>query len=521
MTDGITYRDAHCTEPPDPGGSRAPASLVRRIALILALFFQISIQASTASAADHQGIDELLGDWTLTVSMEQLSGGPIRTTEILSMRREGNVLVATLTLASGVRPVSDLAYRDGTLTFTAPTRAPGATEPLSPRAQRMIGPTLHYEATVHNGYLEGFKRAYFGAAEFTGVMAGSNITPERIAAPAFEATRTDGETFTFLREETFSIGGQEHTVRIYRSNLFAAVLGLGPEESDIAAEFVLVPDGRFLMGTTAETRAQMKGTFATADLMKDEGPQREVRIESFLLARTELTQKLWRGLAHLSGLPRNPSLFQHGGDYAPVEQISWNQSQLWLIGVNDSYDLDLRLPSEAEWEYAARAGTTTPLYNGKFPGSARRTPTVDEIAWYLGNSSAGYPVPQNPARSIGPHPVGEKTPNAFGVYDILGNVYEWVADIAHGSYVGAPTDGRPWRGGETVSGTLLNGPAPQGPLISARDHTYVPGRIRRGGSWRNWPYNVRAGVRAYRGPNFTDGNNGIRVASDVPFGLEQ
>jgi formylglycine-generating enzyme required for sulfatase activity len=99
-------------------------------------------------------------------------------------------------------------------------------------------------------------------------------------------------------------------------------------------------------------------------------------------------------------------------------------------------------------------------------------------------------------------------------------VYEWVADIAHGDYEGAPGDGRPWRGGETVHGTLLNGPVTsQGPIVSARDHTYVPGRIRRGGSWRNLPYNTRAAIRAYRGPNFSDGNMGFRVAVSVPEGL--
>jgi formylglycine-generating enzyme required for sulfatase activity len=271
--------------------------------------------------------------------------------------------------------------------------------------------------------------------------------------------------------------------------------------------------------------------FATPDLMKDEGPQREVSIVPFLLARTEVTQAIWRGLAHLVGLPRDPSMFEHAGDRAPVEQVSWNHAQLWLTGVNDAFDLDLRLPSEAEWEYANRAGTTTPLYNGKYPDNERLfCPAVDEIAWYFGNASADYPgayatreyASEDDPEAVGTQTVGGKKPNAFGLYDTLGNVYEWVADIAHGDYEGAPDDGRPWRGGETVHGSLLNGPVTaQGPIVTARDHTYVPGRIRRGGSWRNLPYNTRAAIRAYRGPNFSDGNNGFRVAVSVPEDLPE
>jgi len=491
--------------------------------VVLACSFVLA--ASTVVGAAPGNIEELLGEWTLAVDQERLSGGPATAEEVLRLRLEDGVLEGTLTLASGARPVNGLTYSEGTLTWTAPARAPGATEPKSERERIFVGPTLYYEAKVHDGYLEGFKRAYFGASEFTAVKAGSGVTPPQIAAPSAAAAAPGGEPFTFLREETFAIGGQTHTVRVYRCNLFAAVLGLAPGETDIAVEFVLIPGGSFLMGTAPETRERVSGFFATPELMKDEAPQREVSIDPFLMARTEVTQAIWRGLAHLVGLPREPSMFEHAGDRAPVERVSWNHALLWLRGVNDAYDLELRLPSEAEWEYGTRAGTTTPLYSGKYPDNS---PALDEIAWYYGNSIAEYPgaydtgpyASEGAPESVGTQPVGGKKPNAFGLYDTLGNVYEWVADIAHGDYVGAPSDGRPWRGGEFVPGTLLNGPVTsQGPIVTARDHSYVPGRIRRGGSWRNMPYNTRAAIRAYRGPNFSDGNNGFRGAVSVPDDL--
>jgi formylglycine-generating enzyme required for sulfatase activity len=124
---------------------------------------------------------------------------------------------------------------------------------------------------------------------------------------------------------------------------------------------------------------------------------------------------------------------------------------------------------------------------------------------------------------LGTQKVGGKRPNAFGLYDILGNVMEWVEDVAHADYVGAPEDERVWNGGDSiVPGTLANGPmTKEGPFVTGRDHSYVPGRIRRGGSWRNLVYNNRAAVRSFRGPNFTDSNNGFRVACEVPPSLPQ
>jgi formylglycine-generating enzyme required for sulfatase activity len=147
----------------------------------------------------------------------------------------------------------------------------------------------------------------------------------------------------------------------------------------------------------------------------------------------------------------------------------------------------------------------------------------------VGNSAVDYPGATDvsawgaglPSAS-GTHPVGQKRPNAFGLYDMLGNVMEWVRDLAHPSYAGAPPDGSAWRGGDWESGSLLNGPmTAEGPLVTVRDAHYVPGRIRRGGSWRNVALNTRCGLRSARGPNFTDANNGLRVAAPAPSAIRK
>lgn len=503
-----------------------------RHALALVLVSLVAL-ISTAGAADP---DDIVGAWGLEITREQMSGPAAISSETLRIERDGESLVATLETAAGRLPVRKVEFKDGALIWEADSVPPGADEATRERRLRAFGPVLYYKAEVYDRALEGLMWGYFGAAEFIGMKEGSGARPSRIASPSYDEATPGGEAFTWLREETFSIGGQTHSVQIYPSNLFAKILGLAPGATDIAAEFVLVPGGSFLMGTTPETRAQLMGTFATEDFTKDESPQRQVTIAPFLLARTELTQALWEGLAHLNGLDRRPFFFQNAGASAPAEMISWNDAQIWLRGVNDAFDLDLRLPSEAEWEYAARAGTTTPLYNGKFPTAQGRggldSPNVSEIAWYVGNAAVSYEGGMVTAnyrgggaglpKLIGTNPVGGKLPNAFGLHDMLGNVYEWCADIANGSYEGAPTDGRPWRGGQPIGGTLLNGPTTeQGPIFAVKDHSYVNGRIRRGGSWRNFPYNTRAGVRAFRGPNFADANQGFRVAAPVPDSLKR
>jgi formylglycine-generating enzyme required for sulfatase activity len=380
-------------------------------------------------------------------------------------------------------------------------------------------------------------------------LAKGRIEPVRYAAGHILRPTTsaeshpvdDGsETFTWLREETFSCGGQIHTVAIYRCEPLARALRLAPGESDVVCEFVLVPSGSFVMGSSpeeqkvmADSRVNRHPVLNSRIYPRDrEGPQHQVTVPPFLMARTEVTQALWRRLAIAAGLPESPSFFKHAGDRAPVERVSWNDVTKWMKAVNAAPGLFLRLPSEAEWEYACRAGTTTAIYNGPLTILGHcNGPELDEIGWYMGNCGVNYSGGVDSSRWIetqfphdraGTHPVALKQPNAFGLYDMIGNVMEWCEDHAHADYRGAPTDGSAWIGGDWIPGSALNGPMtayrPKDGIADGRD---VPGRVRRGGSWRQLAYNTRSAMRSFRSPNFIDSNHGFRLASDVPPDLLQ
>ncbi|HEV7743483.1 MAG TPA: formylglycine-generating enzyme family protein [Pyrinomonadaceae bacterium] len=169
-------------------------------------------------------------------------------------------------------------------------------------------------------------------------------------------------------------------------------------------EFAYVPAGSFQMGS------------GNAD--PNEQPVHQVTLASgFYTGRYEVTQAQWQKV-----MGNNPSTFSSCGENCPVEQVSWDDAQEFIKKLNAQNDgYQYRLPSEAEWEYACRAGTT-----GDYAGDP------DSMAWYTVN--ANYKT----------HPVGQKQANAWGLYDMHGNVSEWVMDYQHNNYDGAPTDGSAW-----------------------------------------------------------------------------
>ena len=164
--------------------------------------------------------------------------------------------------------------------------------------------------------------------------------------------------------------------------------------------FVWVPAGEFRMGSTsAEARVNEQPTIQV------------LIIRGFWLGRYEVTQSEWRAV-----MGTNPAQFSGGGEDCPVERVSWNDAQEFIGKLNARAGAErYRLPTEAEWEYAARAGTSGDRYGD-----------LDAIAWYAGNSGRKT------------HPVGRKLANAWGLYDMLGNVWEWVDDH-YGDYPGAST----------------------------------------------------------------------------------
>ncbi|MHC4753704.1 MAG: pectate lyase [Planctomycetota bacterium] len=240
---------------------------------------------------------------------------------------------------------------------------------------------------------------------------------------------------------------------------------------DIKLELVRIPSGSFKMGSAETERGRYK----------DEGPAHTVNINyDFYMGKYEVTQAQW-----MSVMEKNP-VYRYGiGDNYPISHVSWNMCQQFIAKLNQLGVGTFRLPSEAEWEYACRAGTQSRFY---FGDSLKGSDTCDDYKagslsgnrsqymWYCGNNGiAGKP-------DFGAKPVGQLKPNAFGLYDMHGNVWEWCLDQYHPDYNGAPTDGRLWL-----------------------DWAGAP-RVLRGGGWdyhaRNCRSTVRCGYSETRGYTF-------------------
>ncbi len=215
-----------------------------------------------------------------------------------------------------------------------------------------------------------------------------------------------------------------------------------------------IPPGRFWMGSLGSERGRDE----------DEGPQHEVQIsQGFWLFDAPCTQALWQAV-----MGENPSRFQKGDwQERPVEQVSWEDCQQFIARLNAQLpELASALPSEAEWEYACRAGTTTARYAEK----------LDAIAWYDRNSKGET------------HPVKLKQPNAWGLYDMLGNVDEWCYDGRRAYTAASVVD-------------------PLGPTTAGAH------RVIRGGDWFWFAQDVRSAYRYADSPGYRYGNLGFRCAS--------
>ncbi len=154
--------------------------------------------------------------------------------------------------------------------------------------------------------------------------------------------------------------------------------------------------------------------------------QHLVTVSSFELMTTEVTQGMWEEV-----MGSNPAHDYGVGDNFPVYYVSWNDCQEFISKLNDLNDgYSYRLPTEAEWEYAARGGTTTRFYWGDDPNETQ----IGNYAWYDGNSNEST------------HPVGTKLPNAWGLYDMSGNVSEWCEDVYKVNYDDCPRDGSAYTG---------------------------------------------------------------------------
>jgi formylglycine-generating enzyme required for sulfatase activity len=244
-----------------------------------------------------------------------------------------------------------------------------------------------------------------------------------------------------------------------------------------------IPAGAFRMGSPEDEPGRWD----------HEGPQHTVYISHGLALRHPLHPALWEAV-----MGENPSRFR--SPERPVEQVSWSGVQGFLARINERIPgLELQLPTEAQWEHACRAGTETALYSGPIEIlGANNAPALDPIAWYGGNSgvdfdlgegrdSSGWEEKQYPGSKSGTHPVGKKRPNPWGLYDMIGNVWEWCAD-------GLRAYDDQWQ------------VDPVGPLEPGAD------RVIRGGSWDDGARYCRCAYRDGYAPDVRDDGLGFRCA---------
>ena len=288
-----------------------------------------------------------------------------------------------------------------------------------------------------------------------------------------------GELFNF---EVIRVDDSGNIVDSSQKSIRQKIEDLG---NGIKFQMVYIPGGTFTMGSPESEEGRYD----------DEGPQHDVTVPPFFMGKYPVTQGQWKEIASRTDLKvkldlkLEPSYFKEPYQdidrwHRPVERVSWYEAVEFCERLSKLTQRNYRLPSEAEWEYACRAGTTTPFYFGN-----TITPELVNYdgQYVYGNAQKGEYREETT-------PVGQFYPNAFGLYDMHGNVWEWCLDTWHNSYDGAPTDGSAWEtGGHSTR------------------------RVRRGGSWFINPWRCRSALRYYYNSDEADDFNiGFRLVSFPP-----
>ena len=279
------------------------------------------------------------------------------------------------------------------------------------------------------------------------------------------------KTFEFTTVRVNS-QGQEIEGKNHQACYFTEDLGNG-----ITLDMVSVPSGNFMMGSP-----QGEG-------YDTEKPQHQVTVKAFFVGKYPVTQVQWQAVANLAKINRelDPNPAHSQGNNHPVELVSWYDAVEFCARLSKLTGKQYTLPSEAQWEYACRAGTTTPFYFGET--------ITSELANYRGISTYGNEVKGTCREEK--TPVGSFPPNAFGLYDMHGNVWEWCADTWHRNYEGMPIDGSAW----TDKGF---------------DNESKLRRVLRGGSWFTNPALCCSAFRFNGLPNLRYDDFGFRICCGVP-----
>jgi formylglycine-generating enzyme required for sulfatase activity len=260
---------------------------------------------------------------------------------------------------------------------------------------------------------------------------------------------TDKTRWFELKEEFYTLA----TLKTFPPVTLNTLLQIGRHFQDCPAcpDMIVIPAGSFDMGSNEE---------------EDEKPVHSIAIGfPFAMGKTEVTQGEWKAI-----MGSNPGNFKNCGDTCPVEQVSWDDAKDFVQKLSVKTGKQYRLPSEAEWEYACRAGGRLKYCGGDI---------VDKLAWYNKNSGEHS------------HAAATKSANAWGLYDMSGNVWEWVEDSYHADYNGAPSDGTAWQGDGSQ-------------------------RVLRGGSWNLAPELERVSIRTGGVPVLRDFYYGFRVVRVLP-----
>ncbi len=235
---------------------------------------------------------------------------------------------------------------------------------------------------------------------------------------------------------------------------------------------VLIPAGTFTQGSPA----------SEPQSSSSERPQRTVSVPAFAMGQTPVTFAQWDQCVADNGCTRNPSDNGWGRGDRPVIAINWNDAQEYVTWLSVKTGQNYRLPSESEWEYATRAGTT-----GRF--NTGDCITADQANFQATFPPQGCPAGVFPGQTL---PVGSFEPNAFGLYDTHGNVFEWVQDCWNADYDGAPTDGTAWMTGDDCSSA-----------------------VGRGGAWGSFGFRLRSAYRTPGSRTLNSTSFGFRVARSV------
>ncbi|RCJ17764.1 hypothetical protein A6770_33640 [Nostoc minutum NIES-26] len=299
------------------------------------------------------------------------------------------------------------------------------------------------------------------------------VSPQSSAGIHTQPFEFDTATITvrsgFLGIKTYEINYSRKRAKFFKEDL----------KNGVVLEMVAIPGGQFLMGSPKDELER--------DI--DESPQHNVTIQSFFMGKFPVTQSQWTVIASLPKvnleLNSDPSNFK--GANRPVERVSWDDAVEFCARLSNKTGKSYRLPSEAEWEYACRAGTTTPFYFGETIttdlANYRGTDWNYQETLYPGNYCEG---PKGEFRKQTTD-VGKFSPNPFGLHDMHGNIFEWCQDGWHKNYNAAPTDGSAW--------------------ISNNNY-----RMLRGGSWYYNPKLCRSAFRLIYDAGSSYSNYGFRVA---------